>query len=234
MKNVLISDYDETFYIDEDDIKKNISALEKYRNKDNIFIIATGRSYENFKEHVKAHKFPYDYLILNHGATIVNSTGEMIYDSNIDDKIISDLVDDLHIDRSKKHFFCSQLINIDDIKNKNISKINVLYNSIEETIEINKLISKKYGQYISTYINRRNSLEIVSKDTNKATAIEYLLKKVKLLDANIYVIGDGYSDVRMVKEFRGFAIKNSIDEVKEWAKKEYNSVSELIYDILIS
>lgn len=36
----------------------------------------------------------------------------------------------------------------------------------------------------------------------------------------------------MIKEFNGYAMTNSVDELKYIAKKEYNSVSELIKEIM--
>ena len=47
---VLVSDYDKTFYVNEFDIKKNIKTVQEFRNLGNIFIIATGRSYLDFKK----------------------------------------------------------------------------------------------------------------------------------------------------------------------------------------
>lgn len=49
---------------------------------------------------------------------------------------------------------------------------------------------------------------------------------------NIYTIGDGDSDIYMVRDYKGYAIKNAQKELKKVAIKEYNSVSDLIKDIL--
>ena len=54
---------------------------------------------------------------------------------------------------------------------------------------------------------------------------------LKLSKENVYTIGDGYSDIEMVKNFNGYAMKKSVDELKKMAKKEYDSVSELINEI---
>ena len=35
----------------------------------------------------------------------------------------------------------------------------------------------------------------------------------------------------MIKEFNGFVMKNSVEELKKLDIKKYDSVSELIYDI---
>ena len=55
MKKLLVSDYDQTFYINDEDIEKNKIAVNEFRSKGNIFVIATGRSYDDFmkkKKHI--------------------------------------------------------------------------------------------------------------------------------------------------------------------------------------
>ena len=49
---------------------------------------------------------------------------------------------------------------------------------------------------------------------------------------NTFTIGDGYSDIEMIKDFNGYAIRNSVEELKEVAEKEYDSVHKLIYEIM--
>ena len=44
---IIISDYDGTIFEDEITTKKNIAAIAKFRNQ-NLFAVATGRSYEDF------------------------------------------------------------------------------------------------------------------------------------------------------------------------------------------
>ena len=51
-------------------------------------------------------------------------------------------------------------------------------------------------------------------------------------EEDIYTIGDGYSDIEMIKRFDGYAMENAVNEVKKYAIKEYPSVSNLIEDIL--
>ena len=66
MKKVLVSDYDKTFYLNDEDIERNKIAVEKFRKEGNIFVIATGRSYYDIKKKIKEYKINYDYLIINH------------------------------------------------------------------------------------------------------------------------------------------------------------------------
>ena len=48
MKKFLISDYDRTFFIDNNSIKYNIEKVKEFRDNGNIFAIATGRSFYDF------------------------------------------------------------------------------------------------------------------------------------------------------------------------------------------
>lgn len=45
---------------------------------------------------------------------------------------------------------------------------------------------------------------------------------------NIYTIGDDASDLEMIKNFNGYAMKNATDEIKKYALKEFDNVYELI------
>ena len=49
MSKIIFSDYDGTLDTSENDIAKNIEAIKKFRDKGNLFVIATGRSYLDLK-----------------------------------------------------------------------------------------------------------------------------------------------------------------------------------------
>lgn len=66
MKKILISDYDETFYQSDIDIKKNIDEVTEFRTLGNLFVLATEKNYVDLKQKIDKYEIPYDYLILNH------------------------------------------------------------------------------------------------------------------------------------------------------------------------
>ncbi len=140
-KKIIISDYDQTFYINDEDIERNKVAVSKFEEKGNLFIIATGRSYLDFKNKVEAYN-------------------------------------------------------------------------------------------INSYYVTGDSIEIISSKTNKSNAIRLLTQKFKIDDKNIYTIGDGFSDIEMVKDFNGYCMEESVEELKKVAIKEYKSVSELITEVM--
>lgn len=230
-KKVIVSDYDQTFYLNDEDIEKNKIAVSKFKEKENIFVIATGRSYLDFHNKVDLYKFDYDYVIINHGATILDNKDNVISNFSINNEIINNIKNDLQLEKSIKRFCCSKLESRVDFQYKDLTKINVKYNSKEKAMEINEIINNKYSNFVNSYYVTENSLEIISNKTNKSQAINLLLRKLNLSKENTFTIGDGYSDIEMIKDFNGYAMKNSVEELKEVAKKEYDSVHELIYDI---
>ena len=150
-KKILVSDYDQTFYLNNSDIEINKKAVSKFRKEGNIFVIATGRSYLDFHNKVEMYNFEYDYVIINHGATILDKNGNVLANFPINNGIINDLKEDLQLNKSIKFFCCSKLESRVGFDHSDLTKIHVKYNLEEEVTLINKVINDKYANYINSY-----------------------------------------------------------------------------------
>lgn len=113
-----------------------------------------------------------------------------------------------------------------------LTKINAKYSSREEALAINDIINTKYSNYVHSYYVTENSVEIISNKINKSRAISLLLNQFNILKKNVYTIGDGYSDIEMIKDFNGYAMINSVEELKKVAINTLKSVSDLINNII--
>lgn len=231
-KKILVSDYDQTFYLNDIDIEKNKTVINKFRKQGNIFIIATGRSYSDFYNKLNTYNFEYDYVIINHGATILDKNDKILDNFSINNEIIKNIEKDLQLNKSINTFCCSKLDSRVDFNHKDLTKIHATYNSKKEALSINEIINNKYSNYVNSYYVTENSVEIISKETNKSNSINLLLEKLKLSKNSVYTIGDGYSDIEMIKNFNGYAMINSVNELKQVAIKEYKSVSELVEELM--
>lgn len=231
MKKLLVSDYDQTFYINDEDIEKNKIAVNEFRKKENIFVIATGRSYADFMKKKNQYNIEYDYLIINHGATILDKKENIIFNEKIPNEILDSLKFDLHIENSERNFCCSILESRVDFEYKNLTKIHVKYNDLEYSNKILKKLEEKYNSFLNSYLVSGNSIEIISKNANKSKAIKLLSKEIEIVQEEIYTIGDSYSDFEMVKDYNGYAMKESVDGLKNVALEEIDSVSDLIRKI---
>ncbi len=58
---ILISDYDDTLFIDEKGIKENVLKIKEFRKAGNKFIISTARNYESIIEEVEKYDIEVDY-----------------------------------------------------------------------------------------------------------------------------------------------------------------------------
>lgn len=231
MKKILVSDYDQTFYLNDEDIEKNKKSVENFRKKENIFIFATGRSYFDFMNKAERYKLKWDYLIINHGATILDKNNNIISNYTIDNNIIKNIEKDLEIKKSINHFCCKLENSRTDFNDKDLTKIYAKYEK-DKAEQINSLINKKYSEFVNCYLVSGNAVEIISNKTCKSNAIEEIVQIEKVNRENIFTIGDGYSDIEMIKSYNGYCMEESVQELLKICNgKIVKSVSELIEKI---
>lgn len=221
---MLVSDYDDTLNIGKE---KNLKYIKKFM-KNNIFVIATGRSYISIKQRLKIdmNGLTPNYLITNHGATILNNKNEVINANFIEKEIVNKILK--LIDKKityKINFYGTKKFN------KDINKIMVIFKNIDEATNIFNKIKKT--NLVNIYlINRKGQypkVEIINKNVNKAQAIEFIEKLEN--PSKIEVIGDGTQDIEMIKKYNGNCMFNAVDKVKEISKKQYKYVYELIEEL---
>lgn len=228
---MIVSDYDDTFYVNDVDIKNNIKLVDSFMD-DNIFVIATGRSLYDYKKKQELYNIKSNYLIIDHGATILKDN-KIIYNKTINNDIKNELLNYLELEKTTATFACDGLESRLDFSSNDLTKIHVRYSSPDIAKKVWEAITKKYSNTISAFlVCKHEAIEIVSNEVNKSNAIRYVAELEKIKEQNIYTIGDGYSDVQMVKDFNGYAMVNAVDELKQYANKECKSVSELINIVL--
>ena len=226
MTKILVCDYDKTFYINDLDIKKNIDLIKEFRELGNLFIIATGRSYHDFMEKKDKYDIKYDYILLNHGATILDQYDNVLFNFPIDEDYL-EIKKYLELENCIMNFCCSKLESRVDFNHSNLTKIAVRYLPFVNIKNIKENLDNHF-QNINSYLVSTNMLEIVSNKIDKSKAILLLSSRLKIDKENIYTIGDSYTDINMIKDFNGYAMSNSIDELKRYAKEEFESVGDLV------
>ncbi len=234
MKKFLVSDYDRTFYLDDEDIKNNVKRVKEFRDKGNIFAIATGRSLYTFNEIIDKYKIEYDYLILNSGATILNKEHEIIGNYPINNKIKEEIRKELNLKDDGKLFVSKCLESKISIKENDITKINIICDNKKDQTELNDILNTKYHKYIKSYIisGQNNSIEIISSKTSKAEAISKVANIEDINKENIYTVGDSYNDLEMLEKFNGICMENSEEFVKTKINRKCSKVIQVIDEIM--
>ena len=231
MRKILVSDYDQTFYLNDKDIEKNKKSVEEFRKKGNIFVFATGRSYFDFMNKAEQYKLKWDYLIINHGATILDKNNNIISNYTIDNDVIKNIEKDLEIEKAIKYFCCNLENSRTNFDDKDLTKIHAKYEK-NKAEQINFLINKKYAEFVNCYFVSGNAVEIISNKTCKSNAIEEIAQIEKINKEDIFTIGDGYSDIEMIKNYNGYCMEKSVQELLKICNgKIVKSVSELIEKI---
>lgn len=235
-KKVLVVDYDRTLFINNDDMLNNINSINKFRENGNIFIIATGRTYNSLKKEIDKYNIEYDYLILNHGSLVIKKDKSTLFHYKIDRNILFDITNYLSKNKPKSVMYSYYTEDTSNINNPDISKITIGFQKDIETFKkVMMDVVKKYNNKLNIYFTQNFEIEIISKETNKSKAIDLLMKKVNFKKENIYTIGDSYTDIEMINDYNGSCMEKSIDILKNNKNiKKYSSVSVLIKDILNS
>ena len=232
-KRLLVSDYDGTFYINDLDIKRNIDKVNEFRKLNNLFVIATGRSYVDLKEKIDKYNITYDYLILNHGALLLSKELTVIKSFSLDEVQVKDILNYAN----KKDV--SDIILIDNFR-KNVSntlgivKIMLKLYNFDEAREIKSYIDSNYSS-IKSYLVCEDShylVEVVSNKASKSTMIKEIIKIEDIKTTNTYTIGDGVNDIDMIKKYNGYRVKNSCEELVSVANNCVDNINELVEEII--
>ena len=222
---LLASDFDRTFYINNYDFKKNVEAVKRFRNKNNKFVITTGRSYQDYMNITK-NFVPTDYLILNHGATILKDD-EVIKSTSISDSSL-EKIRKLFDFNNLEYFATKDKESRVSINENNLSKINI---TMRDNLVVKKAvdyINKNFTDIKAYILFHKNQFEIISSKTDKLEALKYISEIENIDRVNIYTVGDSYTDINMIKYYNGYAMKNSVSDLLDIAPSIVDSVSEII------
>lgn len=239
MTKIIISDFDDTLYFDGYINSKDISSINKFRKEGNLFVIATGSSYTSFMRKIALCPLKYDYLIINHGSSIYKKD-LLISNTVIDKDILKQIISKYDLNNPTKYilksntygnFFSTAKEGLVKPTEDDITKIHLTFNN-EDYEEESKYLEHKYKYKLNIYEVMPNRIEIISKKASKINAIKKVIEKENIKTSNIYTIGDGYSDIEMIKEYKGYCMKDSVKELTKYSIGEVESISNLIKIIM--
>ncbi len=236
---LLVSDFDNTFYIDDDNIKKNVLAINKFRKNKNLFMLSSGRSFNSLKKMCLKYNISYDYLSCSDGSVIYDNKDQIIKKYNLNENILEefiklkDLVSYIKIQYSYPDDYydtyidnnilgCNIVVYTDFITNEFKFKF---YELKEKYLDYDFLV---YDHDNITYFCLKN------KGINKSKTIKYLEKKLNILKEDIYTIGDNENDYFMLKDYQGYSVGKVSQRIFNVSIQNHNQVFELVEDILKS
>ena len=210
---LIVSDFDLTLF--DSNYNQNIELVNSFTKKGNIFVIATGRSFELLKKDIENKNINFKYLICSAGSVILDNKFNILKSIVFETNIVNEIIDLLKKDIN--------LISLEIDRNKDgISGIYCIFNSIEYAKKKLNDILNKYD--VSGYVSN-HGINIINKDVSKVNGIEYIKNIININDDDIYTIGDNINDLEMITKYNGYIIGNSnikgikVDNFKDFIEK---------------
>lgn len=234
--NILVSDYDGTFYTDEHNIIINCEKVEKFIKEGNLFVLSSGRSLKSIMGKVNEYNIPFSYLSCSDGSFLFDENRSMHFAYTMSHEVKNEFKELEELNRHKRLEYTYP----DDYYTE-YDKFKIL-GSLAFTIDEDKInkefldtfekLKKEHTEYqydvygydgVYYYLIRPHGV-------NKSSPIIYLEEKYEIPRENIYTIGDNTNDKELIRDYNGYRIGNNKDII-DVSLKEYNAVHELIDDI---
>jgi Cof subfamily protein (haloacid dehalogenase superfamily) len=251
-------DIDGTLFQDNKIEPKVLEAVVKFISQGNKFYLATGRIDSDVLYLLDNKiKIQSDFRVSQNGTVITDSKNNLIYSKVIDFDILPQIISfiknlnteqliieasDLtnrHLIKPRPVGYGSEFNDIAIVNHNMLNEIGVsifptiilIYSkNYDYLIQIQKQIHSIFNNHITAVMTSDYTLELLSSNHSKATAIKYVAKLLNIKDEDIIVAGDNENDVDMFKKFynNSFCMIKAKPHVKNKAKYIASNVEEVI------
>lgn len=224
---ILFSDVEGTLYLrdDPEQTKRNLLAVDRWRGGGNLFIVTTGFSLDTLRSLIPDDDLA-DCYIVNDGCAIMLPQDEEIMSGSFTFISTSDLGENLDINEITKIFPNEEYkIRYYTITEKsyeplnNPTKLNIWFKNEDAAVKyVSKIRKLDYRALASKgeddkpeLAGFKSKITIMPKMSGKRWAVKSLIKKLGPNAKDIYAIGDGENDIRMLELLgdHGYAIAGS-------------------------
>lgn len=233
---LFITDYDGTLFTDELSLTINRNKLLELHNLGFIIIISTGRDFNSIKKQTIKHHLYYDYLHCADGSIIYDKLDNLINFCEMEHEIVERIL------QLKEKAIIEQIqigypleYKQDYNKFDKIAGINLVIKS--ELLDMNFVneflgLQVEYPNYNFLFYDHGDYAFLCVKKQNvdKSYGIRFMQKLLKVKKEDIYVIGDSYNDLEMIKNYDGVSIIGNT-EINNISKKTYHQLYEYVNEI---
>lgn len=226
---VLGSDFDNTIFFLNNPIqtKKNVDAINKFRQEGNIFCLITGRTFMETKDIVKELNLSFDYLVCADGAMIFNKELKCIKLKTLDQDIALKAIKILQDNEYEPY-----IENGYEITNTVVDciKISAEYcKDKEDAKRVVKILNDTLDVY--AYASRIH-INVNNPQNHKRQAVIELSKIINVSLDDFYVIGDSINDYGMIEAYNSAVVKKYNKELEILHPKVCESVEEYIQELM--
>lgn len=255
MRSLFVSDFDRTLYRDSQISEGDLAAIGEWRNKGNLFAIATGRDETSIRKKLLEWNLEPDYYICNNGARMISADGGIIAQIPMDSAQSRSIADFLRnqdisfavtieetrykiLSPSGKDGYPELLeqmsANYFYMKSPAILQIHKRFETPEPAIKLACELNRRFLG-ISAFANERN-VDIVARSVDKGDGVQRLLAWLEQKETispdfatdHVVVIGDSLNDIPMIRKYHGFTVSTANPEVKKIASAVCRDIAECL------
>lgn len=221
---IIVSDFDGTLF--GQDLEENVSAINDFVHRGNLFIIATGRAMNYLAEDLSMIDLDCEYYICNDGGVIFDKYFNVVYRKDIRQDLVRPIYHLLSDDDNMLETFIDTSHGyVTDTSKCANGIIARPYDKEKAMLTLDNILRKfpNVNGYMST-----NWINLFDKDVSKKVAIDYLVDNYRYPTDELYTIGDGMNDYQMIEAYQGYTFEDSSEDLKGIAKGTVKSIKELI------
>lgn len=251
---IAASDYDGTLFRERKISAVTIQGVHAWRAAGNKFGMVSGRDYGMLTPQLKHYGVEYDFVISNNGGIVRDKAGNVLYQANIDKKVLKEISleplvrKSFHFAFSAKDttYLCHEsegswimreakewdfpITKIDESEISNLVDVHQFslgFDDAKISAECAAVLNEKFPAEICAYPNAK-SVDITPVGISKRQGLETLLKAMNWQSSELYVIGDEVNDLPMITAFGGYTVNTARDEIKSQAKKVFDDVGSML------
>lgn len=226
---LLVSDFDGTYYINEESILINNKYINKWRDNGNLFMLSSGRSFKSLKSMTEKYNIKYDYLSCCDGSILYDNKDNVIIKYKLNEQIVKSflsLIKYVNIERIQYSYD-------DEYYNKKQKGTLIGINLVIQNENVNNIFLNKWNELKNNNLNydflgyKHDDITffcIKNKGINKSTTVKYLENKLNINYDDIYVFGDNENDYIMLSNYNSYYIGNVDEKIKNVCITGYDDV----------
>lgn len=247
MIKLIATDMDGTLLDGNGNLPKNFgSTLQKLKEKNIKFVVASGRPYYTLKNNFGNYKEDLSYICEN-GALVIDNN-KTIYTNHLNPESVKEIIKEVstinsiaivmctkdcaytkfvsedHINEIKKYYHNLELVDNLEYFTDNILKIAICNVHSSSQNLVTKFKPMFESDEISVVGSGKFWIDFADKTVNKGNALKSLMNTYNASPEETMVFGDYYNDVEMLKQCKySFVMKNAPEDMKQYGNYEADS-----------
>lgn len=246
---ILATDLDGTLYRHGKISEEDRAAIIRFRQAGHLYGAVTGRDfYGTYNPLTGENGVPFDFIIVMNGALAADRNGNILYEKRADGHILPELIKtvgevcgcsmgcvigkvryEFNVDIPEGNDKFAPLSRGSEIPE--FTMANTRCATEAEAARAVEIIRERFGDYINPLQNGI-CIDIPPAGIDKGTGVADYAALMGTPPDAIWTAGDNYNDLAMLTRFRGCAMANGVQAVKEAAKGVYPDIASIVAEMM--